>query len=193
MIDLYCASYARPPREVTLDIDDTVDVVHGAQQLSLFNTHSGERCFLPMHFYETATARPVAVRCTGQDPLGPRGMRPDQAAGASHPDALADDENHPSRRQPLRPPRGDGLVRGQRRQLHSLSSPATTCWIGKGGSRGRHDVRVRWAMTDGANAPHRQIRKTTPNACPSLFSNPDEIGARSTAPFGQTASQPSRR
>ena len=35
MIDLYCASYARPPREVTLDIDDTVDVVHGAQQLSL--------------------------------------------------------------------------------------------------------------------------------------------------------------
>src|SRR4051812_28504526 len=55
------ASYARPPREVTLDIDDTVDVVHGAQQLSLFNTHHGERCFLPIHVYETATARPVAV------------------------------------------------------------------------------------------------------------------------------------
>src|SRR5208283_148771 len=34
LIDIYCASYARPPREVTLDIDDTVDVVHGAQQLS---------------------------------------------------------------------------------------------------------------------------------------------------------------
>src|ERR1700723_2502580 len=43
MIDLYCASYPRPPREVTLDIDDTVDVVHGAQQLSLFNAHYGER------------------------------------------------------------------------------------------------------------------------------------------------------
>src|ERR1700738_3340547 len=28
MIDLYCASYARPPREVKLDIDDTVDAVH---------------------------------------------------------------------------------------------------------------------------------------------------------------------
>jgi len=36
MIDIYCASYDRPPREVTLDIDDTCDVVHGAQQLSLF-------------------------------------------------------------------------------------------------------------------------------------------------------------
>ena len=29
LIDIYCTSYARPPREVTLDIDDTVDVVHG--------------------------------------------------------------------------------------------------------------------------------------------------------------------
>ena len=46
MIDLYCASYAKPPHAVTLDIDDTVDVVHGHQQLSLFNAHYDERCFL---------------------------------------------------------------------------------------------------------------------------------------------------
>src|SRR5712671_1253843 len=71
MIDLYCASYARPPREVTLDIDDTVDVVHGTQQLSLFNTHHGERCFLPIHVYETATSRPVAVLLRpGKTPSG---------------------------------------------------------------------------------------------------------------------------
>jgi Transposase DDE domain group 1 len=37
MIDTYCASYKRAPRAVTLDIDDTLDVVHGHQQLSLFN------------------------------------------------------------------------------------------------------------------------------------------------------------
>src|SRR3954462_2956262 len=71
MIDIYCASYSRPPREVTLDIDDTCDVVHGAQQLSLFNTHHGERCFLPIHVYETATARPVAVLLRpGKTPSG---------------------------------------------------------------------------------------------------------------------------
>jgi hypothetical protein len=71
MIDIYCASYERPPREVTLDIDDTVDVVHGAQQLSLFNTHHGERCFLPIHVYDTATARPVAVLLrSGKTPSG---------------------------------------------------------------------------------------------------------------------------
>jgi hypothetical protein len=43
MIDIYCVSYKRPPRAVTLDIDDTLDVVHGHQQLSLFNAHYDER------------------------------------------------------------------------------------------------------------------------------------------------------
>src|SRR5271170_6562046 len=59
MVDIYCASYPRPPAAVTLDIDDTVDVVHGHQQLSLFNAHYDERCFLPIHVYDTATSRPV--------------------------------------------------------------------------------------------------------------------------------------
>ena len=72
MIDLYCASYARPPAAVTLDIDDTVDVVHGHQQLSLFNADYDERCFLPIHVYDTATARPVAVLLRpGKTPSGP--------------------------------------------------------------------------------------------------------------------------
>jgi len=71
MVDLCCASYARPPEAVTLDIDDTVDVVHGHQQLSLFNAHHDERCFMPLHVYDTATARPVAVLLRpGKTPSG---------------------------------------------------------------------------------------------------------------------------
>jgi hypothetical protein len=71
MIDTYCASYKQPPRAVTLDIDDTLDVVHGHQQLSLFNAHYDERCFLPIHVYDTATSRPVAVLLrTGTTPSG---------------------------------------------------------------------------------------------------------------------------
>src|SRR5215208_5031719 len=61
MVDLYCASYKTPPETVTLDIDDTVDVVHGHQQLSLFNAHCDQRCFLPIHVYDTVTGRPVAM------------------------------------------------------------------------------------------------------------------------------------
>jgi hypothetical protein len=71
MVDLYCTSYPRPPAAVTLDIDDTCDVVHGNQQLALFNAHYDERCFLPIHVYDTATARPVAVLLRpGKTPTG---------------------------------------------------------------------------------------------------------------------------
>ena len=46
---------------LTYVIDDTVDVVHGHQQLAQWNAHYDERCFLPIHVYDTATGRPVAV------------------------------------------------------------------------------------------------------------------------------------
>ena len=39
MVDLWCTSYRRAPKAITLDIDDTADTVHGHQQLSLFNAH----------------------------------------------------------------------------------------------------------------------------------------------------------
>lgn len=71
MVDLYCQSYAEPPSAVVLDIDDTVDIVHGAQQLSFWNGFHGERCFLPIHIYDTS-GRPVAmVLRTGKTPGGP--------------------------------------------------------------------------------------------------------------------------
>jgi Transposase DDE domain group 1 len=71
MVGLYCSSYDRPPASVTLDIDDTLDVVHGHQQLSMFNAHYDERCFLPIHVYDTATSRPVAVLLRpGKTPSG---------------------------------------------------------------------------------------------------------------------------
>jgi Transposase DDE domain group 1 len=54
-------SYEREPASITLDIDDTCDVVHGHQQLSLFNAHNDERCFLPIHIYDTERSRPVAI------------------------------------------------------------------------------------------------------------------------------------
>ena len=61
MVDVYCASYAKAPKAVTLDIDDTVDVVYGKQQLSFFNAHDDAYCFKPIHIYDTAKSRPVLV------------------------------------------------------------------------------------------------------------------------------------
>jgi len=61
MVDQFCASYNRAPASIILDIDDTFDAVHGKQQLSLFNAHYDERCFLPIHIYEGTSGKPVAV------------------------------------------------------------------------------------------------------------------------------------
>jgi hypothetical protein len=61
MVDQFCASYSRMPASIILDIDDTFDAVHGHQQLSLFNAHYDERCFLPIHIYEGTSGKPVAV------------------------------------------------------------------------------------------------------------------------------------
>jgi hypothetical protein len=61
LVDTWCGSYKKPPKDVMLDMDDTVDVVHGHQKLSHWNAHYGERCFLPIHVYDVATGRPVVV------------------------------------------------------------------------------------------------------------------------------------
>jgi hypothetical protein len=61
MIDQFCTSYRQAPTSIALDIDDTLDTVYGRQQLSLFNAHYDERCFLPIHIYEGTTGKPVAV------------------------------------------------------------------------------------------------------------------------------------
>ena len=50
LVDGFCESYRRAPSPITLDIDDTCDTVHGHQQLSLFNAHYDERCFLPIPY-----------------------------------------------------------------------------------------------------------------------------------------------
>jgi hypothetical protein len=71
MVDLWCESYRRPPKAITLDIDDTPDVVHGHQQLSLFNAHYDERCFSPIHVYDAASGHcVVTILRPGKTPGG---------------------------------------------------------------------------------------------------------------------------
>lgn len=91
------------PDAVVLDIDDSYDVVRGRQQLSLFNAHYDERCFLPIHVYDTERSRPVAVILRpGKTPSGVefRGHTR-RLVRRIRQQALADDPDHPSRRQSL--------------------------------------------------------------------------------------------
>jgi hypothetical protein len=65
MVDLYCESFQRVPKRITLDIDDTFDAVHGGQQLRLSNAHYDEYGFQPIVVFDgegrfvTAVLRPT--------------------------------------------------------------------------------------------------------------------------------------
>ena len=90
MVDLYCKSFQRVPKRITLDIDDTFDAVHGGQQLRLFNAHYDEYGFQPIVVFDgegrfvTAVLRPAkrpggkevapscAACCARSAPIGPR-------------------------------------------------------------------------------------------------------------------------
>ena len=52
LFETFVASYDRAPKALLLDIDDTADEVHGAQQQSLFNGYYDAYCYLPLHIYE---------------------------------------------------------------------------------------------------------------------------------------------
>lgn len=60
MVELYCDSFRKVPRCITLDIDDTFDVVHGGQQLRLFNAYHDDYGFQPIVVFDAA-GRPVAA------------------------------------------------------------------------------------------------------------------------------------
>jgi Transposase DDE domain group 1 len=71
MVDLWCQNYPRPPKAITLDVDDTADTVHGHQQLSLFNAFHDERCFMPLHVYDADSGHCVlAMLRPGKTPDG---------------------------------------------------------------------------------------------------------------------------
>jgi len=76
MIDVFCLSFKKIPDQIMLDIDDTPDRVHGGQQLSLFNSHSGGYCFKPIHIYDAATGKPVFILLRpGKRPSGEEAAR----------------------------------------------------------------------------------------------------------------------
>jgi hypothetical protein len=76
MIDLFCASFARVPDHITLDIDDTSDAAHGQQELAFFNAYYDEHCFQPIHVFEAGSGKPVlSLLRPGKRPSGAEAAR----------------------------------------------------------------------------------------------------------------------
>lgn len=61
MLSIFLDSYRKAPTRIVLDIDDTCDPTHGAQQLTLFNAHDDTYCYRPIHIYEGKSGKLVAA------------------------------------------------------------------------------------------------------------------------------------
>src|SRR5207302_9946205 len=119
MVELFCDSFEQVPRRIVLDIDDTEDRAYGQQQLSFFNAHYDSRCFQSIHTYEATTGKPVAIILRpGKTPDGAEVTLGAASRDRPHPRPLAGGRDSGARRQPLRPARGDGVVRAQAHRLH---------------------------------------------------------------------------
>jgi hypothetical protein len=71
LVDVFLNSFKRRPRRIVLDLDETCDPTHGAQQQSLFHHFYNTYCFLPLHIYEGNTGRLVTtVLRPGRTPKG---------------------------------------------------------------------------------------------------------------------------
>lgn len=71
LINQFIASYDTPPDAIILDIDDTDDPTHGAQQLSLFNGYHDEYCYMPLFIFEGRSGKLItSVLRPGRRPNG---------------------------------------------------------------------------------------------------------------------------
>ena len=72
-VDVFVSSYETVPKAIILDMDDTEDRTHGAQQLSLFNGYYNSSCYLPLHIYEGRSGRLITtILRPGTRPSGAR-------------------------------------------------------------------------------------------------------------------------
>ena len=70
-VDQFVSSYETPPEAIILDIDDTDDETHGAQQMSLFNAYHDEYCYMPLFIFEGQTGKLItSILRPGKRPNG---------------------------------------------------------------------------------------------------------------------------
>jgi len=70
-VDEFIRSYSEAPEGIILDIDDTDDLTHGRQQLTLFNAYHGDYCYMPIHIYEGKSGKLITtVLRPGKRPTG---------------------------------------------------------------------------------------------------------------------------
>lgn len=71
LVRQFIVSYDTPPDALVLDIDDTGDITHGAQQLSLFNAYHDDYCYMPLFIFEGRSGKLItSILRPGKRPSG---------------------------------------------------------------------------------------------------------------------------
>src|SRR5580693_2416138 len=70
LVEQYCGSFRAVPTRLVLDIDDTFDQVHGAQQLRLFNAYYDDYGFQPIVVFDGEGRFVTALLRPGKRPSG---------------------------------------------------------------------------------------------------------------------------
>lgn len=61
LMEQFIASYDSPPEVIVLDVDDTEDRAHGAQEQIRYDGYYGGYCFMPCHLYEGLSGRLITT------------------------------------------------------------------------------------------------------------------------------------
>lgn len=70
-VEQFISSYAAPPEAIVLDMDHSVDPIHGQQEFSFYNHHYRNHCYLPLFIFEGLSGRLVtAILRPGTRPTG---------------------------------------------------------------------------------------------------------------------------
>ena len=67
-VDIFLASYRKPPRQIILDMDVTDDQVHGNQEGAFFNTYYHGVCYAPLYIFCGHHLLVAKLRSSNVDP-----------------------------------------------------------------------------------------------------------------------------
>ena len=68
LVELFLESYRKPPKQITLDLDVTDDLVHGNQEETFFNPYYRGYCYAPLYIFCGKHLLAAKLRASNVDP-----------------------------------------------------------------------------------------------------------------------------
>jgi hypothetical protein len=70
LVEIFLESYSKPPRQITIDLDVTDDLIHGNQEEAFFNPYYKGYCYAPLYLFCGNNLLAAKLRASNVDPAG---------------------------------------------------------------------------------------------------------------------------